>query len=197
MENEGSLNLFSGEKDCKNIVSEYGDTDFETNNGKNFFKESKESGKQGFVLFYGRFCPYCRKYAPVYEQLQKWVDSASINGKKISGYFSLAAVNGMKHREITNKAKIEAYPTLMFSSNLGELSEAKRGVISMFSTSGPVNEIHFLLDSVSQLMGLSSEELSREKAKYTLSRDLQPKPQPKPQPKQRINGSFNFTFGRR
>ena len=46
-------------------------------------------------------------------------------------------------------------------------------------------------------MGLSSEELSREKAKYTLSRDLQPKPQPKPQPKQRINGSFNFTFGRR
>ena len=41
MENEGSLNLFSGEKDCKNIVSEYGDTDFETNNGKNYFKESK------------------------------------------------------------------------------------------------------------------------------------------------------------
>ena len=194
MANEGSLNLFSGEKDCKNIVSEYGDKDFETNNGKNFFRESKQSGKQGFVLFYGRFCPYCRKYAPIYEHLQKWVDLTSINGKKVSDYFTIAAVNGMKHREITNKAKIEAYPTLLFSNILGELSEAKRGVISMFSTSGPVNEIHFILDSVSQLMGLSSEELSREKAKYTLSRDLQLKSQPKPQPKR---GGFNFTFGRR
>lgn len=193
MANEGSLNLFSGEKDCKNIVSEYGDKDFETNNGKNFFKESKQSGKQGFVLFYGRFCPYCRKYAPIYEELQKWVETTSIKGKKISEYFTIAAVNGMKHREITEKAHIEGFPTVMLCNNLGELTEANRGVISMFSTSGPVNEIHFILDSVAQLIGLSSEELSREKAKYTLARDLHPKPQPKPHSR----SGFNFTFGRR
>ena len=32
--------LFSGEKDCKNIVSEYGDEHFETNEDKHFLKES-------------------------------------------------------------------------------------------------------------------------------------------------------------
>ena len=49
---------------------------------KTILRNQNKSGKQGFVLFYGRFCPYCRKYAPVYEQLQKWVDSASINEKR-------------------------------------------------------------------------------------------------------------------
>ena len=55
MAKDGSLNLFSGEKDCKNIVLEYGDEHFETNEDKHFFKESKETGKQGFVLFMGDF----------------------------------------------------------------------------------------------------------------------------------------------
>ena len=105
----------------------------------------------------------------MYEKLQKWLDRVSVNGKRVSDYFSLAAVNGMKHREITNKAKIMGFPTLLLSDNSGEISEPSERVITMFSDSGPVNEIHFILDKVGKLMGLSSEELLQEKAKYKVT----------------------------
>ena len=143
----------------------------------------------------------------MYEKLQKWLDAASVNGKRVSDYFSLAAVNGMKHREITNKAKIMGFPTLLLSDNSGEISEPSERVITMFSDSGPVNEIHFILDKVGKLMGLSSEELSQEKAKYKVTlppqipaqkapKGAQQKPVQRATPPAPQRGGFRFTFNK-
>jgi thioredoxin-like negative regulator of GroEL len=81
-------------------------------------KSSGNSTGNKILFFHADWCGHCQSFKPEWTKFESWCDSHNVQYKSLEGD---------KHSELSQKYKIEGYPTVLKVDASGELIEEFRG----------------------------------------------------------------------